>query len=239
MCVENQKYVYFTFFITHLIYLVHPNVHHIFDSKLEMMPQEAVQIRLTELLHRTLLQHPELEELVMFGIVKYIQSYTQELESGVNTVEFMEGVYAKMDELYDQMDKSKITCKKGCSACCNFNVSMTILEAKAIRNYVKVNKVSVDKEVFEKQLHLGTDERYFSPHSRCAFLSAEGTCNIYPVRPMHCRKYLVNSDPAICFEPPKPALFQLDVEMEVMTSALINCERTEFKPMAEHMLNLL
>lgn len=104
-------------------------------------------------------------------------------------------------------------CKKGCSACCNLTIDMTEIEAELIKKYVEENFTPEDIEYLENRFkddsyhcpntqHCLNDEslrlKYFKLNRPCAFLSKNGECTIYEVRPVNCRSYLVFSNPEIC-----------------------------------------
>lgn len=70
-------------------------------------------------------------------------------------------------------------CSKGCSACCYQKIPLTIIEALAIK----------------ESLRAARSEKNFAPRNQtnknsCPFL-IDGSCGIYEVRPIACRRYVV------------------------------------------------
>jgi Fe-S-cluster containining protein len=95
----------------------------------------------------------------------------------------------------DSADESaKFACGKGCHWCCHYKVAVTIPEVLTIATYLR-NFVSDDgvRQVRERVAHLAQDRRIFSvsekPKARiaCALLLKDGSCGVYPVRPLSCR----------------------------------------------------
>lgn len=64
-------------------------------------------------------------------------------------------------------------CKLNCHSCCKPGLTVSPIEAKAIKNYLTKNKTA------------------FAAwgENRCAFLSKTGACAIYPARPLVCRSH--------------------------------------------------
>lgn len=92
-----------------------------------------------------------------------------------------------------------VSCKAGCSHCCYQSIHISDEEADLIIDYLNLMSVEIDKKRLEKQSAWGKEDYYDNKNeAACVFLSPEGKCNIYPVRPSVCRTYLVSSDPAYC-----------------------------------------
>ncbi len=89
-----------------------------------------------------------------------------------------------------------IACKKGCNWCCYQPVYLTTNEAYLIHEYMtqsftesQINKlVSNARLKLKKTKGLEETEKQKISHA-CPFLY-EGSCVVYPVRPMACRVYL-------------------------------------------------
>ena len=118
---------------------------------------------------------------------------------------FVLGVYEAMDMLYEMEAERelKLACCSGCSFCCHQLVSCTELEWHEIRRFVRANWRGMRKRVGEARRRW---MKYFSSVKHelsdptkamkpagdwfgkpCAFLSKDGCCTIYPVRPPDCR----------------------------------------------------
>ncbi len=66
---------------------------------------------------------------------------------------------------------SLLVCRRGCSDCCQDNLSVFPVEAEVIRRHCEPM--------------LTFDEPH--PEGKCAFLDGDGACRIYPWRPYVCR----------------------------------------------------
>jgi Fe-S-cluster containining protein len=88
----------------------------------------------------------------------------------------LESLYEAMNELYEF--SSKYTpCKKGCSDCCHYNVTISEIEIVYIEKHSK-NKRN-QRFISKRDFH-GTS---------CPFLM-KGSCSIYEVRPFVCRRHV-------------------------------------------------
>ena len=118
----------------------------------------------------------------------------------------------------------KISCAKGCGACCNQLVPVTQLEARYLVALIErmpkarkqkykarfvetyqqleqagiigqlINHASIGDNLVEFALH------YFHLGIACPFLE-DGSCSIHPERPLRCREYLVTSPAINCSHP--------------------------------------
>lgn len=116
------------------------------------------------------------------------------------------------------------TCIAGCSSCCYHWVEdVYSFEAEIIADFIRtrfpdripmiIRRFQEDEralsELDEKLCengHVDDDTVYFEQlldeffqlRRSCALLELDGTCSIYPVRPLTCRTYLSFSDPKLC-----------------------------------------
>lgn len=82
---------------------------------------------------------------------------------------------AKIDGFFARVEArhgDDMQCQTGCSDCCHARLSVTAVEAAAIRAYLAAHTITV-----------GT-----AP-DRCAALDAAGRCQIYAARPVVCRSH--------------------------------------------------
>lgn len=96
-----------------------------------------------------------------------------------NCLSKLKSLYEFMDELLECMGKYT-PCKKGCTHCCNYKVSISELEAEFIR---KQEGIKPSKPVSIGDTH-GTP---------CSFLK-KGVCSIYKSRPFFCRQHISTHD---------------------------------------------
>jgi len=124
-------------------------------------------------------------------------------EQQPSSEELVLGFYEFLNECwekYPKENKKDIKCGKGCSFCCHINVDIHKAEAELILSYLgaKGEYKNIKWDYFEAQIGLGIYERPKIEKSACAFLEKDGTCGIYDVRPMSCRKFFVVNDPKQC-----------------------------------------
>ena len=140
---------------------------------------------------------------------------------------------------------SRISCQKGCAACCRMLVPVSPLEAIALRRYILslpeerrrhfLDKVDEAKRRLEQAGLLGalvdvadsgdtrSDEDveplnrdYYALRMPCPFLEDE-QCSIYEHRPAACRELLVTSPPELCDDLAHNAVAPIDVSIRVST----------------------
>jgi hypothetical protein len=127
---------------------------------------------------------------------------------------YLKAIYELSDKALKPFLRNS-SCEKGCNACCYLIVESTAIEAEMVRRYMEEHldrekKLDVLAKIKEAKRHypdpVGMDEEYpdplqeeyFALHVPCPFLSSEGLCTIYEVRPLNCRKHVVFSDPGQC-----------------------------------------
>lgn len=140
----------------------------------------------------------------------------------------------------------KVTCSKGCDACCrHFVSSVEPFELVALDLHVKSRPDYADlvissyrrAAIYEKILRTeGEDEeaedralyRYFTRGHACGFLNPDGTCGVYDWRPMSCRMFYAESSPRFCagkeLASPWNKNFQVELPLEA-EEALARCSR--------------
>jgi len=128
-------------------------------------------------------------------------------------------LYQAMDEtIAGQPDRRQFVCRKGCHFCCKQIVTTTFVGAEAISMFIKRMPQKDQRQMFGHARSRVEDYVRWFQHNRssgnildplwlaeqwfgkpCPFLSARGTCWIYPVRPMDCRT-MYSSSPCTSFE---------------------------------------
>lgn len=104
--------------------------------------------------------------------------------SGKSYVKQLEKLYSLMDDLYSFF-RQYTPCKKGCSYCCNIQVSVSPLEVEYIEHSTGIKRA----------LNLGIGEFFGTP---CPFLD-NNICSIYKYRPFVCRRHnALFNDPEWC-----------------------------------------
>ena len=107
-----------------------------------------------------------------------------------------------IEEVFEDTSvKNFVSCRKGCSACCHTQVSVTQDEAKLLANLV-TKGMFVDLYTLRQQAEAGnrSDTWYGLSHNqrRCPFLGSNNECRVYADRPSVCRTNYVVSEPKLC-----------------------------------------
>jgi len=136
-------------------------------------------------------------------------------------------------------DGEKISCKKGCGACCVQLVPISDTEARELTKLIKTfskakqnalmnkfesaRKQLIDTDLWERLNHpetIGDDQmrslghEYFSQQIACPFLE-DGACSIHPVRPLSCREFLVTSPAVYCTDPNEHDVVTVDIPTRI------------------------
>ncbi|HMW49052.1 MAG TPA: YkgJ family cysteine cluster protein [Marinagarivorans sp.] len=140
-----------------------------------------------------------------------IQQYMQRLKKKlairpspqllVHAIELFHGATEQLTQIAKQTRHVRFACQKGCAHCCSLRVEVLPPEAFFISNHIKTwpqaQQASLIKRLEQHVLY--ADERSFVQYNRpCPFLTANGACSIYAVRPHKCRANLsLNVQPCI------------------------------------------
>jgi Fe-S-cluster containining protein len=125
-------------------------------------------------------------------------------------------------EAREQAAGRKISCRKGCGACCRQLVPISRTEMRAMRALIasqpadrqdilrqrfgaaaaRLRDAGLSEALLEPAKRQGRTDRelslaYFALRIPCPFLEEE-SCSIHPDRPLVCREYLVTSPAAAC-----------------------------------------
>ncbi|MDY0212056.1 MAG: YkgJ family cysteine cluster protein [Desulfuromonadaceae bacterium] len=129
-------------------------------------------------------------------------------------------------------DRSHIACGAGCGACCCINVATLQPEAHNIAAYL--GRTCSTTELDELSTRMGQvlvricgldDEERIATCQPCVFLDQQGSCSIYPVRPLLCRS-VTSTCASACraalqfdmFEEPQPIMMNM-FQKELMETA--------------------
>ena len=136
----------------------------------------------------------------------------------------------------------RISCKKGCGACCRHLVAISEVEARRLRQVVKEMPEARRSEIrarFVKAIeqleeagllqqlrqteqlagpaYISTSAAYFDQHLACPFLEDE-SCSIYTERPITCREYMVTSPAERCTQPIANEISIVNMPLRVFNS---------------------
>ena len=101
------------------------------------------------------------------------------------TMREYQGLRGKVDVHFDMIfDKhqAEMRCAAQCHACCAPGLTVTRIEADAIRDHLTTHPELIPNlaELANRDPHQG---------QRCSLLDAEGRCSIYEARPLICRSH--------------------------------------------------
>ncbi len=138
---------------------------------------------------------------------KFVLSLRMAFSEMISPVQRARFAHKQVDEALDELWKANplaaqaTSCKKGCTACCHTQVSVTKDEAELLA--CRVGKdVLIDQERLERQARAkdSSSEWYKLSYEdrRCVFLGSDGECQVYEDRPSVCRSNYVFSPPEDC-----------------------------------------
>lgn len=157
----------------------------------------------------------------------YFSTFLEDLKSREETASYPMVLQKIEDFVETQVRTAKpaIQCKRGCAACCHQSVACTEQEAIRIANYVFQKGIQLDEDRLQKQrLSLKESLRTFQlltyEERTCIFLGEDLACRIYPVRPLVCRRHVVQNEARWCADgEASRLLFAVDPEVDAYLSA--------------------
>jgi uncharacterized protein len=107
-----------------------------------------------------------------------------------------------MDKLFENdVVSSNVTCKKGCTACCHTQVSVTADEAALLANRITSGtEIDTARLLVQGEALNDSQNWYELPYQlrACVFIGDQGECTVYDDRPSVCRTNNVFSSPRDC-----------------------------------------
>lgn len=140
--------------------------------------------------------------------------------------------------LHDMMERElkvaefiPVSCCRGCSGCCHYEVEITENEAAVLRDAV-LNGLAIDHQRLALQAARERQSAewkgFRGPNNRCVFLSEEGACRVYEDRPAICRKHLVTTPASACTTEGAHVAPIKILLAEILLSAELSIEGTQF-----------
>lgn len=133
-------------------------------------------------------------------------SFSHKIRKIKNSAKRVKFFHSSVDQsieilLKDPLVSESITCRKGCSACCFTQVSVSKEEAELLADLiVKGHPIDVNRLVTQRKAQNSSVDWYKLPYSmrKCVFLNENNECSIYEHRPAVCRTNYVVSHPSHC-----------------------------------------
>jgi hypothetical protein len=151
-----------------------------------------------------------------------------------------------MHEMTDQAMKTAshigVSCCKGCSGCCHYEVEITNDEAVLLAALIQ-GGVTIDRSRLKDQAARERKSPKWNDvpraENRCVFLGLDGACVIYSERPSACRRLIVTSPAENCSTPGQPVA-PVDVTLtEILLSASLSIEGATYASISHMLLPLV
>lgn len=112
----------------------------------------------------------------------------------------------------------QISCRRGCAACCHHKVEVFAVEAVVLVEHERAaGRLAALLERAQAQLDVVGDshdpDNWKRHRLRCVFLASDDTCEVYELRPLMCRGYLVGSPAEQCSIDSDQGVDMLDVSV--------------------------
>lgn len=142
-------------------------------------------------------------DLHMLKITNEVMKRLKKISSPIKRARYVhKEVNKKLSALFqDPVVQKHISCRKGCSACCHTQVSISDDEASLLAKIVQ-NGLKIDMEKLKDQSRVSKSASQWYSLSfekrGCVFLDENKECSIYNDRPSVCRTNHVIGDPQNC-----------------------------------------
>lgn len=148
-----------------------------------------------------------------------------------------------LHKIMDQATKTaahiKVSCCKGCSGCCHYEVEITNDEAAVLALIVR-RGLAIDASRLSNQAARERRAPAWSdvlhPSNRCVFLGEDDACRVYENRPSVCRRALVTSPAEACSRPGQPVVPVEILLAELLMSAALSLEGSSFGSLSKMLL---
>ena len=186
-------------------------------------------------LQRAQLPQADFEQLI--GTVRSIFfKYLGRLTEFPEGRERARALHRMMNEAMKAADSLPLTCGRGCSGCCHYEIEITEGEAALLAEAVAAG-VAIDTDRLATQAARERRSPRWSPvisdDNRCVFLGGDGACRVYESRPSACRRHVVTS-PAHACATPGEAVAPVEVLLaEILLSAALSIEGTRYASLSK------
>jgi uncharacterized protein len=144
---------------------------------------------------------PEVFDSVLRDIKSHFNRFTDELLQVPSGPPRADHLHRMMDHELKATAALEVSCKKGCSGCCHYEVEITKDEGELLALAVGHGfAVDMDRLAVQAARERKSAEwlKFWNPQNRCVFLGADGACQIYEYRPSICRKHSVVTPASAC-----------------------------------------
>lgn len=135
-----------------------------------------------------------------------------------------------------------ISCRRGCSGCCHFEVEVTQDESALLHDIVRGgHPLDHERLALQAARERQSPEwlRFGARENRCVFLGEDAACSIYADRPAVCRKLTVTSPASACTTKGAEVLPVQVLLAEVLLSASLSLPGTETGSLSRMLLQAM
>jgi hypothetical protein len=167
---------------------------------------------------------------------------------GAKLIQFEAGMprakamHKMMDQAMESAATIKVSCCKGCSGCCHYEVEITYDEAVLLAAVVR-GGVPIDRDRLKEQANRERKSPKWIDvprgENRCVFLGPDGACLTYEDRPSACRRLIVTSPPENCSIPGQLVAPVEVILAEILLSASLSIEGTTYASISKMLLPLV
>ena len=191
-------------------------------------------------------QHTALPAADFAGLLATIRSifdkYTARLREFPSGAERARALHRMLDKEMAATDRLPLSCGKGCTGCCHYEVEVTDDEAALLQEAV-LGGLAIDEPRLAAQAarprRSAEWHRFGHPENRCVFLGDGGACRVYADRPSICRKHVVTTPAAACTTPGAAVAPVQVLLAEILLSAGLSLDGTEFGSLAKMLARAL
>ena len=170
------------------------------NDPLRFMIRPTPQLRAVVTQQQALLGAADFQGMLA-AVRSAFEKYTAKLLESKAGALRAQALHALMDRELAPASALPVTCGKGCSGCCYYEVEITRDEAVLLKTVVQ-RGFPLDLPRLELQAARERKSpewlKFFSRENRCVFLGDDGACQVYEQRPAICRKHVVTSPAAAC-----------------------------------------
>ena len=175
----------------------------------------------------------------ILAIRSVFETYSAKLSAYEPGVERGTALHKIMDETTKTAAHVKVSCCKGCSGCCHYEVEITNDEAVVLASIVR-GGLAIDASQLSNQAARERRAPAWSdvlhPSNRCVFLGEDNACRVYESRPSVCRRMLVTSPAEACSKPGQPVTPVEILLAEILLSAALSLAGSSFGSLSKMLL---
>lgn len=87
--------------------------------------------------------------------------------------------------------EQKPVCHEGCTPCCQHIIPLSTLECLGLKWYVQTILSKENQTLLREKLQKRKNGQVLPTHGELCLFNCNGSCMVYPVRPIACRRFLV------------------------------------------------